>query len=173
MVGLPYPNIYSPELKEKMIYLDATLGVRMYTCRFKPSRVPWAGRMAEGFLCKENDVPCKETQRNAKKRQMSQVYFQPYFLWFVSFHFRWNFVQIYTTLCRIVRHISNEPFPFLVLRSFNSEQNLFLPVAPTIPNFSVFISSFAWRFFEVFELTFVPAGLCANYLRLTTRCHPA
>ena len=32
MVGLPYPNIYSPELKEKMTYLDATLGVRMYTC---------------------------------------------------------------------------------------------------------------------------------------------
>ncbi|XP_078369659.1 ATP-dependent DNA helicase DDX11-like isoform X2 [Oculina patagonica] len=26
MVGLPYPNIYSPELKEKMAYLDATLG---------------------------------------------------------------------------------------------------------------------------------------------------
>ncbi|PFX19231.1 putative ATP-dependent RNA helicase DDX11 [Stylophora pistillata] len=26
MVGLPYPNIYSPELNEKMIYLDATLG---------------------------------------------------------------------------------------------------------------------------------------------------
>ncbi|CAH3188057.1 unnamed protein product, partial [Porites evermanni] len=26
MVGLPYPNIYSPELKEKMTYLDATLG---------------------------------------------------------------------------------------------------------------------------------------------------
>ena len=42
-------------------YLDATLGVRIYTCRFKPSRVPWAGRLAEGFLCKENDVPCKET----------------------------------------------------------------------------------------------------------------
>ena len=61
MVGLPYPNIYSPELKEKMTYLDATLGVRIYTCRFKPSGVPWAGRMAEGFLCKENDVPCKET----------------------------------------------------------------------------------------------------------------
>ena len=61
MVGLPYPNIYSPELKEKMTYLDATLGVRMYTCRFKPSGVQWAGRMAEGFLCKENDVPCKET----------------------------------------------------------------------------------------------------------------
>ena len=57
MVGLPYPNIYSPELKEKMTYLDATLGVRMYTCRFKPSGVPWAGRMAEGFLY----VPCKET----------------------------------------------------------------------------------------------------------------
>ena len=61
MVGLPYPNIYSPELKEKMTYLDATLGVRMYTCRFKLSGVPWAGRMAEGILCKENDVPCKET----------------------------------------------------------------------------------------------------------------
>ena len=61
MVGLPYPNIYSPELKEKMTYLDATLGVRMYTCRFKPSGVQWAGRMAEKFLCKENDVPCKET----------------------------------------------------------------------------------------------------------------
>lgn len=29
MVGLPYPNIYSPELKEKMTYLDATLGVRV------------------------------------------------------------------------------------------------------------------------------------------------
>jgi len=26
MVGLPYPNIYSPELKEKMTYLDSTLG---------------------------------------------------------------------------------------------------------------------------------------------------
>ena len=52
MVGLPYPNIYSPELKEKMTYLDATLGVRMYTCRFKPSGVPWEGRIAEGFLCK-------------------------------------------------------------------------------------------------------------------------
>lgn len=38
MVGLPYPNIYSPELKEKMTYLDATLGVRMYTCRFKTFR---------------------------------------------------------------------------------------------------------------------------------------
>ena len=37
MVGLPYPNIYSPELKEKMTYLDATLGVRIYTCRFKLS----------------------------------------------------------------------------------------------------------------------------------------
>ena len=61
MVGLPYPNIYSPELKEQMTYLDATLGVRMYTCSFKPFGVPWAGRMAEGFLCKENDVPCKET----------------------------------------------------------------------------------------------------------------
>ena len=61
MVGLPYPNIYSPELKEKMTYLDATLGVRMYTCSFKPFGVPWAGRMAEGFPCKENDVPCKET----------------------------------------------------------------------------------------------------------------
>lgn len=30
MVGLPYPNIYSPELKEKMTYLDATLGVRVH-----------------------------------------------------------------------------------------------------------------------------------------------
>ena len=57
MVGLSYPNIYSPELKEKMTYLDATLGVRMYTCRFKPSGVSWAGRMAEGFLY----VPCEET----------------------------------------------------------------------------------------------------------------
>ncbi|XP_015764669.1 PREDICTED: putative ATP-dependent RNA helicase DDX11-like protein 8 [Acropora digitifera] len=26
MVGLPYPNMYSPELKEKMTYLDSTLG---------------------------------------------------------------------------------------------------------------------------------------------------
>ncbi|XP_068701537.1 ATP-dependent DNA helicase DDX11-like [Montipora foliosa] len=26
MVGLPYPNIYSPELREKMTYLDSTLG---------------------------------------------------------------------------------------------------------------------------------------------------
>ena len=60
MVGLPYPNIYSPELKEKMTYLDATLGVRIYTRRFKLSGVPWAGRMAEGILCKENDVPCKK-----------------------------------------------------------------------------------------------------------------
>ena len=50
MVGLPYPNIYSPELKEKMTYLDATLGVRMYTCRFKPSGVQWAGRMADAIL---------------------------------------------------------------------------------------------------------------------------
>lgn len=32
MVGLPYPNIYSPELKEKMTYLDATLGVRFVLC---------------------------------------------------------------------------------------------------------------------------------------------
>ena len=30
MVGLPYPNIYSPELKEKMAYLDSTLGVRLW-----------------------------------------------------------------------------------------------------------------------------------------------
>ena len=151
MVGLPYPNIYSPELKEKMTYLDATLGVRMYTYRFKPSGVPWAGRMAEGF--------------------MSQVHFQPYFLWFVSFHFRWNFRQIYTPLYTIVRHISNKPFPFLVLHSFNSEQNLFLPVATTFPNSPVFISSFSSRFFEVFELTFVPVGLCAKFLCLTTRCN--
>ena len=76
-----------------------------------------------------------------------------------------------TTLYRIVRHISNKPFPFLVLRSFNSEQNLFLPVAPTFPNFPVFISSFGLRFFEVFELTFVPVGLCANFLCLTARCN--
>ena len=68
MVGLPYPNIYSPELKEKMIYLDATLGVRMYTCRFKPSRVPWAERMAEGFLCKENDVLAKKRFRHPPLR---------------------------------------------------------------------------------------------------------
>ena len=27
MVGLPYPNIHSPELKEYMSYLDTTLGV--------------------------------------------------------------------------------------------------------------------------------------------------
>lgn len=27
MVGLPYPNIYSAELKEKMAYLDSTIGV--------------------------------------------------------------------------------------------------------------------------------------------------
>lgn len=33
MVGLPYPNIYSPELKEKMTYLDATLGVRVHLKR--------------------------------------------------------------------------------------------------------------------------------------------
>ena len=32
MVGLPYPNIYSPELKEKMTYLDATLGVSFSLC---------------------------------------------------------------------------------------------------------------------------------------------
>ena len=67
-------------------------------------------------------------------------------------------MQIYTTLYRIVRHMSNEPFPFL-LRSFNSEQNFF------------FISSFASRYFEVFELTFVPLGLCANSLLLTSRCN--
>ena len=67
-----------------------------------------------------------------------------------------------TILYRIVRHISNKPFPFLVLRSFNSEQTLFVPVAPTFPNFPVFNSSFASRFFEVFELTFVPVGLSAN-----------
>ena len=44
-----------------MTYPDATLGVRMYTCRFKPYGVRWAGRMVKRFLCKENDVPCKET----------------------------------------------------------------------------------------------------------------
>ena len=76
-------------------------------------------------------------------------------------------MQIYTTLYRIVRHMSNEPFPFL-LRSFNSEKNFFLPVAPTFPNFPVFISSFASRYFEVCELTFVPLGLCANSLLLTS-----
>lgn len=32
MVGLPYPNIYSPELKEKMTYLDSTLGVSFSLC---------------------------------------------------------------------------------------------------------------------------------------------
>ena len=79
-------------------------------------------------------------------------------------------MQIYTTLYRIVRHMSNEPFPFL-LRSFNSEKNFFLPVAPTFPNFPVFISSFASRYFEVCELTFVPLGLCANSLLLTSGCN--
>ena len=86
MVGLPYPNIYSPELKEKMTYLDATLGVRIYTCRFKPSRVPWAGRLAEGFLCKENDVPCKETPPPPPLRSNVPGIFSA--MWFVSFHFR-------------------------------------------------------------------------------------
>ena len=79
--------------------------------------------------------------------------------------------NIHNIIYRTVSHISNKPFPFLVLSSFNSEQNLFLPVAPTFPNFPVFISSFASRFFEVFELTFVPLELCANSLRLTTRCN--
>lgn len=79
-------------------------------------------------------------------------------------------MQIYTTLYRIVRHMSNEPFSFL-LRSFNSEKNFFLPVAPTFPDFPVFISSFASRYFEVFELTFVPLGLSANSLLLTSRCN--
>ena len=74
MVGLPYPNIYSPELKEKMTYLDATLGVIMYTCRFKPSGVPWEGRMAEWFLCKENDVPCKETPPPSSIRVKCSTY---------------------------------------------------------------------------------------------------
>lgn len=40
MVGLPYPNIYSPELKEKMTYLDATLGVRFFPC-FEKKKVPY------------------------------------------------------------------------------------------------------------------------------------
>ena len=69
----------------------------------------------------------------------------------------------YTTLYRIVRHISNKPFPFLVLRSFNSEQNLFLPVAPRVPNFPVFISSFASRFFEVFEVTFCARRIVCKF----------
>ena len=56
MVSLPYPNIYSQELKEKMTYLDATLGVRMYTCRFKPSGVPRAGRMAEDDIFFMGDI---------------------------------------------------------------------------------------------------------------------
>ena len=144
MVGLPYPNIYSRELKEKMTYLHASVRVRMYTCRFKPSRVPWAGRMAEGFLCKENDVPCKETPPPSSIKIKCPRYIFSH----ISFHFRWKFVQIYTTLYRIVRHISNKPFPFLVLRSFNSEQNSFLPVAPTFPNFPVFIPFFHWDFLK-------------------------
>ena len=138
MVGLPYPNIYSPELKEKMTYLDATLGVRIYTCRFKPSRVPWAGRLAEGFLCKENDVPCKETPPPSSiKVKCPRYIFSHIFLWFVSFNFRWNFVQIYTTLYieQLYSHISNKPFPFLVLSSFNSEQNFF---CQWLPHFQIF-----------------------------------
>ena len=155
MVGLPYPNIYSPELKEKMTYLDATLGVRMYTCRFKPSVVPWAGRMAEGFLCKENDVPCKETPppSSIKVKRPRHI-----------FSHIFGGLLVYTTLYRIVRHTSKKPFPSLVLSSFNSEQNLFLLVAPTFPDFPAFISIFSLRFFEVFELTFVPVGLCTNFL---------
>ena len=119
MVGLPYPNIYSPELKEKMTYLDATLGVRMYTCRFKPSGVPWAGRMAEGFLCKENDVPCKETPPpSAIKVKCPRYIFSHTFCGFVSFHFRWNFVQIYTTLYieqLVISQINHFLFSFGVL----------------------------------------------------------
>ena len=155
MVGLPYPNIYSPELKEKMTYLDATLGVRIYTCRFKPSGVPWAGRMAEGFLCKENDVPCKETTPPSSIKVKCPRYI---------FSHIFCGLLLYTALYRIVRHTSKKPFPSLVLRSFNSGQNLFLPVAPTFPDFPVFISIFPLRFFEVFELTFVPVGLRANFL---------
>ena len=107
------------------------------------------------------------------RSNVPRIYFKPYFLWFVSFHFRWNFVQIYTTLYieqLVISQINHFLFSFWVLLT-QSKLFFFLPVAPTFPNFPVFISSLAWRFFEVFELTFVPVGFCANSLRLTTRCN--
>ena len=69
MVGFRYPKIYSPEIKEKMTYLDATLGVRMYTCRFKPSGVPWAGRMARrGFFARKMTFLAKNRLRHLPLR---------------------------------------------------------------------------------------------------------
>ena len=36
MVGLPYPNKNSPELKEKMDYLDKTVGVSSHYSSYFP-----------------------------------------------------------------------------------------------------------------------------------------
>lgn len=37
MVGMPYPNIKSPELQEKMTWLDKTMVTDTYTSAFFPS----------------------------------------------------------------------------------------------------------------------------------------
>ena len=51
MVGLPYPNIFSPELKEKMTYLDVTLGVRENIHLFRTERGFFILRRERGKLC--------------------------------------------------------------------------------------------------------------------------
>ena len=103
---------------------------------------------------------------------MSQVYFQPYFLWFVSFHFRWNFVQIYTTLYieqLVISQIKHFLFSFWVLLTQSK-----IYFCQWLPHFQIFPFLFQVLhrdFFEVVELTFAPVGLCANSLRLTTLCN--
>ena len=116
--------------------------------------------MAEGFLCKENDVPCKKRLRHPPLRSNVPGIFSTIFFVVCQCSFQIETLGKYTQHYIeqfVISQINHNPF---LLRSFNSEQNFFSPVAPTFPNFPVFISSFALRFFEVFELTFVPVGLC-------------
>ncbi|KAL1764748.1 putative ATP-dependent DNA helicase DDX11 isoform X1 [Sigmodon hispidus] len=65
MVGMPYPNIKSPELQEKIAYLDQTLAGPLGTRGTLPALCSWIIAMP-GLLCWQSCQPGSETVWRSK-----------------------------------------------------------------------------------------------------------
>lgn len=131
MVGLPYPNIYSPELKEKMTYLDATLGVRFFPCFEKKSSL-----FCFDYSCKNR---CREIVLSIGQ-QDSEIY-------------RQSTNKVVHIACQAVRVLLSfgQVFQSTIFREFYfSECTLLLPIDVLLYFYFPFSLKLAKRITKIF-----------------------